>query len=432
MATAISNTFGITSDPIVISQVTATNIQETTADHLVYSNSQAGSAIMSIRTSGPYDANSTVDIAQGTGAIFYEIKTAEHDLTTAFSSINLSPGMDHYIGVVQQYDQYYSAPHFTTSFKTASYPQEGLIPYQVSPYPNRYNYRDVPVLAELGYGWGGDQPITFVVNKLPAGLQMDTTGKVTGSPTSLGVMTGVDVTATNASGSRAGLSTFDWTIDRLTGEVPQPPDGSTGIRKRSELFEATRQYAEREDIDVEAMLTTMLIRADAQISRELRTRNMSDKVFIPIVDGSSEYFLPDDYELLENIQIHIDNCTPITPRFVTSEQGNYRAQHNEYYFTIENNKFRFVPPIKGEGTIEVTYFKTIPFMDTDDSGNWLLDRWFDIYHNAMMIEVSAFVKDKEELSSWKALFEESLESAKSRSSKDMWTTPGLQVKLEHV
>ena len=434
MATAISPVFDISIEAVVITQVTAEDILETSATHSVYGNSNAGSIHIAIKTTGPYDEGSTSDIVDGNGAVWNSTKAVESGNVTQFTSSSLRPGETHYIGVVQEYSAYnYSTPFTTTSFSTPSYPQTGTLPYQVSDYPDRYNYRNVPLYADLRYGWGGEQPLSFEANQLPPGLLMSSEGIISSTPSAIGTTGGIVVTATNALGSKDSVS-FSWVIDRLPTEPTVPPEPEPDdkyARKRSELFEATRQYAERDDIDVEAMLPTMLTRANALLTRELRARNMSDRHSPAIVDGQNQYAIPDDYELLENLKIVYEGGSTVTPQFVTSEQANNRQQSEACYFTIENNSFRFSPALNGPGIIDVTYFKVIPYMSDDDSGNWLLDRWFDVYHNAMMVEVSAFVKDTDQLASWKALLDESLESAKTRTQKDMWTQPGLQIRLEH-
>ena len=324
-------------------------------------------------------------------------------------------------------NEYFSLPHYSTEFKTASYPQEGLLPYQVSPYPDRLNYRDVTVYADLSYGWGGDEPITFEVDRLPEGLSMDTSGIVTGSPSNIGTTTGITVTATNARGSRVALASFRWVIDRLSGETPPPTevDGMT----RAELFEATRQYAERQDQDVEAMLPTMLLRAEALISRELQTRQMEDKMLSVTVSGTSEYPLPDDYNGFRHMVINYEGGASETPEMVTPDQLDLRGPDMKRQFAIQNDRLRFEPPTPDDGLIELTYYRGLPALTTDASTNWLTARWPDVYHDAMMREVSVFAKDMPAAETWHAEMVRALDSITARDEKERWTNKRLRVKL---
>jgi hypothetical protein len=315
----------------------------------------------------------------------------------------------------------------TAEFTTTAYPVVPVKPTQCSPYPNLTNYRDVPVIHNLLYGWGGDNPKTATINKLPSGLVMDQNGIVTGTPDSQGTTSGIRVTVTNPAGSTQAAG-FDWFIDRL--EEVQPPTPEYPSMDRKGLLDLIKVYADRFDAEVITALPTLLKVAESRLSRMMRVREMSDTYTTEIVDGRDYYTLPADFAGMRNIQVKYVNGGIVTPKYVNPEQGN--APTTSQYYTIITNRLRMSPPLTGPGVIELAYYQRVAPLVEDTDTTWLLQKNPDTYVCALMAEVEAFVKNDERSALWIAKLDKAFDEINYRDQDDRWSGNPLTINLEQL
>ena len=101
----------------------------------------------------------------------------------------------------------------------------GIDPAPVPPTPPTYldqtDFQDMPVSKNVATGWVNADPDGFTVDQLPVGLSMSPQGRVTGTPTVLGVTT-VTISNTNEAGTVAA-SPAQWHI------VEKPVEESTVV-----------------------------------------------------------------------------------------------------------------------------------------------------------------------------------------------------------
>jgi hypothetical protein len=300
-----------------------------------------------------------------------------------------------------------------------------LKPYQVNDYPDLQNYRDVPVYEDFSYGVGGDLPITFAVNKLPSGISMDSAGRVSGSiPDSIGITTGINITATNAYGSTV-FPPFSWRI----GRVSDPPvEGMT----RKELFDLAKLYSDRFDADVDVALPKLCALAEGRISRMIRISEMSEPWTTDIVDGREYYELPHDFAGIRNIQYVFESGSKVSPQYVNPEQANRAMSDGNHYYTIMTDRLRLAPPVSGDGYILLAYYQRIPPLVDDGDSNWMLDKYPDVYISALMAEIETFVKNDERHLMWLAKLDKSFSELTTKDQHDRWSGHPLTIKSEIV
>lgn len=421
MGIAASELFTFFADATNIS-LQVTNIAETTADVIATCNSSGGSLYVAFRTTAPYGPTDANAVKTGTASfrkIFFPPAP-----TNNVTATGLQPGFKYYVGLVHSYNDTDSVVA-SAEITMLTYPVTNLKPYQVNNYPDLQHYRDVPVHEDLSYGVGGTAPITFAANKLPSGISMDSAGRVSGSiPDSIGITSGIVVTATNAYGSTA-FPPFSWTI----GRVSDPPvEGMT----RKELFDLAKLYSDRFDADVDVALPKLCALAEGRISRMIRISEMSEPWTTDIVDGREYYELPHDFAGIRNIQYVFESGSKVSPQYVNPEQANRAMSDGNHYYTIMTDRLRLAPPVSGDGYILLAYYQRIPPLVGDGDSNWMLAKYPDVYISALMAEIETFVKNDERHLMWLAKLDKSFSELTTKDQHDRWSGHSLTIKSEIV
>lgn len=152
--------------------------------------------------------------------------------------------------------------------------------------------------------------------------------------------------------------------------------------------------------------------AEARFNRDLRVRQMVKRSTAQLDEGYIT--LPGDWLEAKNIQIN----TSFGPRkleYVTLEQadqlrlGAGDAAGDPHYFNITGSQLEIIPNPSGDPEIEMTYYAKIPALSSQNTSNWLLTSWPDMYLYGSLAHAAPYLKDDERVAVWAAFYDRALQ-----------------------
>ena len=117
----------------------------------------------------------------------------------------------------------------------------------------------------------------------------------------------------------------------------------------------------------------------------------------------------------------------MTPQQLTSV-GNVEGVSGIYYNLIAK-QIKISPPQPVGSAINITYYQKIIALTSTNDNNWLSEYNPDTYIFGLLVEISAFVKDKETATLWDLRFKESLDEIKEEDAEDRWSGTPLQARI---
>lgn len=202
-----------------------------------------------------------------------------------------------------------------------------------------------------------------------------------------------------------------------------------------EIVDASKAYADRQDIEISDNIDTFILLAEARINRVLKTREQSHRIYTPVVADQVYYSLPPDYSGIRDIQYntdlpHNDHCTkPMS--YLSPEQFNARedsAYGGRLYYTIIANQLQFFPS-QEEGSFEIVYYRKVPNLNATDDTNWVSDTHPDIYLSGVIAEIELFVKNYEVAVGWDKRMSRAISELDNSDIQERWGGTSLTTKL---
>ena len=195
--------------------------------------------------------------------------------------------------------------------------------------------------------------------------------------------------------------------------------------KIDELKSLALSYSDREtDAELPPKMDAFLRMAEARVNRLLTVQKMAIRTSLTVVPGQEYYGLPADYSGMRDIEIRSSDSSDIrTPLlFLPAEQMNHAAwKHSAYkaVYCIIANQLQILPA-QDEGILEIVYYrKLIPLTDIEPS-NWMSEDNPDVYLAALMVEISAFVKNAEAAALWDGRLLQALSEIKQDDQNNRW------------
>ena len=159
--------------------------------------------------------------------------------------------------------------------------------------------------------------------------------------------------------------------------------------------------------------------AEAQMNRELRTRDMM--VRADATSDGENVLLPDDW--LEHYSLTVQPGPPPAPQGYLAKPLRYMSEKesNEikaamfgqpgipYGYTVIGNMIELVPAPTDDVDLRMVYYAKIPNLSTLLQSNWLLGKSPDLYLYSTLLQSAPYLKDDDRLGTWAqirgALFE---------------------------
>ena len=162
--------------------------------------------------------------------------------------------------------------------------------------------------------------------------------------------------------------------------------------------------------DLTATIPDFISLAEAQIERQLRTRQMLTRTTLTI-DAEFET-IPAD--LLEVRALKLTGTNPITPMtFMTMDSLDEQStidigSGKPKYFTVVGSEFRFVPTPDASYASEIVYFAKLTKLSASVATNFLITSSPDIYLYGSLLQAAPYLQDDARIPVWTTLYERAL------------------------
>lgn len=202
----------------------------------------------------------------------------------------------------------------------------------------------------------------------------------------------------------------------------------------TEIIDLALSYSDREsDPEIPDNMDKFLRIVEARLNRKFRVGSMSTRSIIDLslLPTPQEYFgFPPNFGGLRDIewQEELTRCsyTYISPEQMNNVVTNNRTG-NTLYYTIVACQFQ-VYPVKETGTFEIIYYQKVAPLTAGDTTNWISIGNPDAYVFGLIVEISAFAKDKEATALWELRFQTAMAEIDEEDKTDRWSGTPLQVR----
>jgi hypothetical protein len=162
--------------------------------------------------------------------------------------------------------------------------------------------------------------------------------------------------------------------------------------------------------DLTSAIADFISLAEAQIERQLRTRQMISR---SNADINTEYAaLPSDF--LETKSFKLTSTNPVTPLvFQTIDalddlSRQYSAASRPKYFGIVGGQIRLIPAPDATYTTELIYYAKLTKLSASVSSNFLLASSPDIYLYGSLLQAAPYLQDDARIPVWSSLYDRAL------------------------
>ncbi len=204
-----------------------------------------------------------------------------------------------------------------------------------------------------------------------------------------------------------------------------------------DIVEVSKAYSDRSDIDVANNIDNFIALAEARINRLLRTREQSYRSYTPTVDDQEFYPLPSDYSAMRDIQLN----SAIPTDDYSSQPFNYltpilfNSQRNlpyagELYYSIITNQIQIFPKQAAGMSIEISYYRKVPNLNSQNPTNWLSESNPDIYISGVTAEIELFVKNYDVAKMWHDRMSFSIDELDESDVKERWSGGPMAIRTE--
>lgn len=176
--------------------------------------------------------------------------------------------------------------------------------------------------------------------------------------------------------------------------------------------------------DLTAAIPDFISLAEAQIERQLRTRQMITR---SSANFSTEYgAVPNDF--LETKSLKLTGTNPVTPLVFQTIDAlddlarQYSAASRPKYFGIVGGQIRLVPVPDATYTTELVYFAKLTKLSASVASNFLLASSPDIYLYGSLLQAAPYLQDDARIPVWSSLYDKALNDV--QTADDRGSTSG--------
>ena len=182
--------------------------------------------------------------------------------------------------------------------------------------------------------------------------------------------------------------------------------------------------------DLTSAIADFISLAEAQIERQLRTRQMITR---STANFSTEYgAVPDDF--LETKSLKLTGTNPVTPLvFQTIDALDDIARTFSYpsrpkYFGIVGGQIRLVPAPDASYTTELVYYAKLTKLSSTVATNWLLTSSPDIYLYGSLLQAAPYLQDDARIPVWSSLYDRALTDVQTADDRGATTGGGMSAR----
>jgi hypothetical protein len=165
--------------------------------------------------------------------------------------------------------------------------------------------------------------------------------------------------------------------------------------------------------DLTSVIPDFISLAEAQMERQLRTRQMIVRANASFAAAAEYGTVPDDFLETKSIKL---NTNPITNlQFQTIDamdslsNTTYLSSGKPLYFSVVGNQFRLLPIPDGAYTAELVYYAKLTKLSSTVATNFLLTQAPDVYLYGSLLQAAPYLQDDARISVWSSLYAAGLE-----------------------
>jgi hypothetical protein len=165
--------------------------------------------------------------------------------------------------------------------------------------------------------------------------------------------------------------------------------------------------------DLTSAIADFISLAEAQMERQLRTRQMIVRATASFAAAAEYGTVPDDF--LETKSIKLDTNPVTSLSFQTIEamdqlsNTTYLSSGKPLYFTVVGNQFRLLPIPDGAYTADLVYYAKLTKLSSTVATNFLLTQAPDVYLYGSLLQAAPYLQDDARISVWSSLYLAGLE-----------------------
>ena len=165
--------------------------------------------------------------------------------------------------------------------------------------------------------------------------------------------------------------------------------------------------------DLATAISDFVSLAEAQIERQLRTRQMIVRATASFAAAAEYGTVPDDFLEAKAIKINTNPVTNLTFQTIDAmdqlSNTTYLSSGKPLYFTVVGNQFRLLPIPDGAYTAELVYYAKLTKLSSTVATNWLLTQAPDVYLYGALLQAAPYLQDDARIQVWSSLYQAGLD-----------------------
>lgn len=160
--------------------------------------------------------------------------------------------------------------------------------------------------------------------------------------------------------------------------------------------------------DLTSVIPDFIRLAEAQMERQLRTRQMIVRATASFAAGAEYGTVPDDFLEAKAVKLDTNPVTSLTFQTIDAldqlSNTTYLSSGKPLYFTVVGNQFRLLPIPDGAYTADLVYYAKLTKLSSTVSTNWLLTQAPDVYLYGSLLQAAPYLQDDARISVWSSLY----------------------------
>jgi hypothetical protein len=160
--------------------------------------------------------------------------------------------------------------------------------------------------------------------------------------------------------------------------------------------------------DLTSVIADFISLAEAQMERQLRTRQMIVRANATFAAAAEYGTVPDDFMEVKSIKLDTNPVTSLTFQTIEAmdqlSNTTYLSSGKPLYFTVVGNQFRLLPIPDGAYTADLVYYAKLTKLSSTVATNWLLTQAPDVYLYGALLQAAPYLQDDARISVWSSLY----------------------------
>ena len=165
--------------------------------------------------------------------------------------------------------------------------------------------------------------------------------------------------------------------------------------------------------DLATAISDFVSLAEAQIERQLRTRQMIVRANASFAAAAEYGTVPDDFLETKSIKLDTNPITYLSFQTIDAmdqlSNTTYLSSGKPLYFSVVGSQFRLLPIPDGAYTAELVYYAKLAKLSNTNTTNWLLTQAPDVYFYGSLLQAAPYLEDDARISVWSSLYQAGLE-----------------------